>query len=193
MNSGSVLPLLSFCTWRDLRLALKSNLPGWGTSVGLGLSIELLTEIAGETISGISSARARGLAAGSGGGDFALTEGGGDFDLTGGGDFSLTGGGDFDLIGGGDFDLIGVGVDSALMSRDETDLIGSYASNCLVGELLRDNRFLLSSVIHDGCVEVATGAAGFSSDLVNADSSQLDLVGLHLLFGLDGDDGSAES
>lgn len=86
-----------------------------------------------------------------------------------------------------------VEVGSALMSRDEVGLVSSGVSNCFVGEILRDRRFLFSSVIHDGCVDAgAVGVAGLSSDLVNADSSQLDLVGLHLLFGLDGDAGSAE-
>jgi hypothetical protein len=92
--------------------------------------------------------------------------------------------------------LTRTGGGSALISRDETrGLIGSgkvFVSSCLVGELLRDSRFLLSSAIHEGCVETGVGAVGFSSDLVNADSSQLDLVGLHLFVGLDGDDGSAE-
>jgi hypothetical protein len=185
LNSGSVLPLLSLCTWRDLRLALKSNLPGWGAG-DWALSIGVLIEVAGDgelgfgSISGLSLLRATGFAAGSGGGDFSLMEAGGDL------------GG---LTGAGDSGLTRAGV-STLVTRDETSgLIGSdkvLVSSCFVGELLRDSRFLFSSVIHDGCVETGVGFVGFSSDLVNADSSQLDLVGLHLLVGLDGDDASAE-
>jgi hypothetical protein len=131
-------------------------------------------------ISGLSLARASGFMTGSGGGDFSLMIGGGDFDLMGGGDFGLT-----RFTGG-----------STLISREEMrgliDSFGMLASSCFVGELLRDSRFLLSSVIHEGCVETGVGVEGFSSALINADSSQLDLVGLHLLVGLDGDDGSAE-
>lgn len=201
LNSGSVLPLLSFWTWRDLRLALKSNLPAAAAGTGAGFC-EVLKELIGEnagddevylwSISGFSFSRTRGLTA-SGGGDFSLTKGGGDFGLMGGGDFAFRGGGDLALTGGGDFGLTRVGVGSALTSRDEIVLVSSGVSNCFVGEILRDRRFLFSSVIHDGCVDTgAVGVAGLSSDLVSADSSQLDLVGLHLLFGLDGDDGSAK-
>jgi hypothetical protein len=154
------------------------------------LSIEIPIEFADDDagdgelglgrISGLSFPRATGFVAGSGGGDFSLTTRGGESDLARGGDFGLTG------TGGG----------STLTSRDGTKgLIGSgiaFVSSCFVGELLRDSRFLLSSAIHDGCVETGAGVVDFSSDLVNADSSQLDLVGLHLFVGLDGDDGSAE-
>jgi hypothetical protein len=77
--------------------------------------------------------------------------------------------------------LNGVEIDS-VESGLESSLIGEFALCCFA---------LFISAIHDGCSGGACAATlGFSS-FVNADSSQLDLVGLHLFDGLAGDPGTS--
>jgi len=168
LNSGSFLESPSLGACLDLRFALKSIFPGVGAAF-LG-SHELFREgeATGEgdlvlrEASELSLVRAKG---------FATSSGGGDLDATRGGD--------------------GTRAASTAFGSNGSAL-GNLGESCMIELLLLCCLALFNSVIQEGCDGATGWGLGLSSVLVNADSSQVDLVGLHLLEGLAGGDGSAE-